>query len=103
MAQTIEEKREALIHKTFVMMFRILAIFGIPAAIAFFLGNHLDTTYNGGNHKYIFICLAVSFITSWVFMIRVYISITKEFAALKKEEQAANEIRQQEIKDKLNK
>lgn len=98
---TVEEKREALVHKTFMLMFRVLAIFGIPAAIAFFAGRYMDGTYNNGDDKFIFIFLGIAFVTSWILVIRMYRAITKEFAALRKEEEAEQAARQQNIQDKL--
>tara|TARA_Y100001970_G_C13758538_1_gene614566 strand:+ start:286 stop:561 length:276 start_codon:yes stop_codon:yes gene_type:complete len=82
----IAAKKEALVHKTFMLMFRILLIFGIPVAIAYFAGKEIDLRYQIRPYGTL-ACLFVSFSFSWVLVIRLYTKLNKEFAALEKEEE----------------
>jgi hypothetical protein len=97
---SVEQKREALVHKTFVLMFRILIIFAIPAIIAYFLGQWIDTTYDI-RPKGTLMVLPIAFITSWVLVIRIYQKLTKQFQALREEEAVEQEKRQKAIQKKL--
>lgn len=81
------QKREELTHKTFLMMFRVLVIFGIPAAAGYFIGKWIDTTYDIRPYGTLG-TLAVTFTFSWALVIRMYMKLTKEFAALRAEEEA---------------
>ncbi|MBT4941792.1 MAG: AtpZ/AtpI family protein [Candidatus Magasanikbacteria bacterium] len=78
-------KKEVLVHKTFMLMFRILLLFGIPVAIAYFAGKEIDLHYSIRPYGTL-ACLLASFIFSWVLVVRLYIKLNKEFAALAKEE-----------------
>ncbi len=83
---SIEKRREELTHKTFLMMFRILIIFGLPAIIAYFAGKWFDTTYNIRPNGTL-ATLAIAFITSWALTIRMYLKLDKAFKDLRKEEE----------------
>ena len=80
-------------------MFRILLIFGIPAAFAYFIGKWIDTTYEMRPYGTLAV-LAVAFISSWAMVIRIYKKLTKEFAALQKEEEKEREAYQKNLTDK---
>ena len=97
---TLEEQKEALVHKSFVLMFRILLIFGIPAAAAFFIGRWLDTTYDMRPYGSMAV-LAVAFILSWTLVIRMYKSMTKAFADLAQKEEAQKQEAQATIQKNL--
>ncbi len=86
----ISSKKEVLLHKTFMLMFRILLIFGIPVVIAYFSGKAIDLRYNIRPYGTL-ACLFASFVFSWVWVIRLYTKLNKEFAALEKEESEKGE------------
>ncbi|MBT3419159.1 MAG: AtpZ/AtpI family protein [Candidatus Magasanikbacteria bacterium] len=85
----IEERRQALTQKTFRLMLRVLFIFGIPAFIAYFLGDWVDTNYDVGSNGTL-ICLIVAFLLSWTLVIRMHMRLRREFQALDKEERDAS-------------
>jgi hypothetical protein len=99
--KTIEQKKEELTHKTFLLMFRILIIFGIPAIVGFFIGKYLDTTYDIRPYGTLGILLT-TFLFSWLLTIRMYINIRKEFKVLEAEEEKEIKRRQKDIQEKLN-
>jgi len=78
---SLSDKREALHQKTFLMMFRVLFYFGIPAAGAFFLGRYLDENYINKPFGSL-LALGLAFILSWTLVIRLYFSINKEYKDL---------------------
>lgn len=77
MEKTKEQRMADFQHKTFVLMFRILVIFGAPAAIAFFVGRHFDTTYDIRPYGSLAV-LAVAFVFSWFLIFRMYMKLEKE-------------------------
>ena len=97
----LEQKREELVHKTFTSMFKILIIFGIPAAIGFFVGSFVDAKYDIRPNGSVGV-LAVTFILSWIIMIRMYLNITKQFSALREQENAERNITQKMLKDNIS-
>jgi len=99
--KTLEQRKEELLHKTFMLMFRILVIFGIPAAAGYFLGQTIDQHFDIRPHG----TLAVLFCTfcfSWVLMIRMYVKLRNEFKELEKQEKEEMQKRQKEVLEKLN-
>ncbi len=72
-----QEKREAFRHKTFVLMLRLLFIFGIPAAAGYFIGNYLDVRFNMRPFGSV-LTLIATFILSWTLVIRMYLKLEKE-------------------------
>ena len=79
-SQKIEEAeklRERFRAKTFRMMLHIALIFGIPAALAAVVGTKIDAAQATGR-TWTLILLGVSFVVSWVLMIRMYIRLNKE-------------------------
>lgn len=81
----IEEKKQALVHKTFKSMFSILIIFALPAFIALFLGKFLQNKITV-NFNIIWPLLLGAFILSWFLIFRLYSKISQEFKDLEKEE-----------------
>ena len=98
--KTIEQKKEELTHKTFLLMFRILVIFGIPAIAGFFIGKYLDITYDIRPYGTLGVLLT-TFLFSWILTIRMYIKIRQEFKVLEAEEEKEMKKRQKEIQEKL--
>jgi F0F1-type ATP synthase assembly protein I len=86
----IEARKQALMHKTFVMMLQVLIVFGIPGLIALFVGKKIDGTY--GSHPYgILGASVVAMIFSWAIIIRMYKQLSNGFKQLKNEEEAEEE------------
>lgn len=83
---TLKNKREQLHHKAFMMMFKILVIFGIPAIVAFFAGRWIDTTYAMRPYGSV-LMIILAMILSWGLTIRLYIKLTREYKALEIEEE----------------
>lgn len=87
----VQKERDALTHKTFQLMIRVAIIFAIPAAVAYFVGKWIDTTYDVRPTGTL-IVLGISFVGSWAVVIRMYLKLDKEFRALReKEEQKESE------------
>jgi len=73
----IEQRKQALMSRTYRMMFLILAIFGVPAWVGYYLGQYLDETFMMYPYGSV-IALVAAFFTSWFVMIRIYKSLQKE-------------------------
>jgi len=86
MTNELEERREALNHKTFKMMLSIAIMFGVPAAIGFFIGKWIDTTYDMRPTGTL-LTLGATFIFSWLLVIRVYRNLTHEYRMLREMEE----------------
>lgn len=86
MEKSVHQKKEELLQKTFRMMFRILLTFGIPAGIAYGVGKWLDTTYDIRPYGTLAV-LAIAFVSSWALVIRMYLQMSKEAAAIQQEEE----------------
>ncbi len=99
MTKSVEQKKEELTHKTFVLMFRILLIFGIPAALAFFLGRWIDTTYDMRPYGTLGV-LVLAFASSWAWVIQIYRKLTREFQALREEEEKQRNDYQDNLTDR---
>lgn len=82
----IEQRKYALTHKTFLMMFHILWVVGIPAVGAYFGGRWLDTTYDMRPYGSV-IASVIALVISWSILIRMYKKITSEYRALRIEEE----------------
>ncbi len=67
-------------------MFKILIVFGVPAAIAFFAGRWADQTYDMRPYGSL-IALGIAFVVSWAITIRIYIKLDRAYKALNKQEQ----------------
>ena len=78
MTKEFEDKREALRHKTFTLMLRVLVIVGIPAFAAYFGGQWLDTTFDMRPTGSL-IAAAVGIVISWIFIIRIYNQLRREY------------------------
>ncbi|RJQ30359.1 hypothetical protein C4572_04310 [Candidatus Parcubacteria bacterium] len=76
---TLKGERERLIHKTFLHLFEIFFIFGIPAVIAFFVSQKLEPG-KGAN----IIIFVASFALSWVIMIVRFVQIDKKMKDIDK-------------------
>ncbi|EKD67300.1 MAG: hypothetical protein ACD_48C00486G0001 [uncultured bacterium] len=79
----LDQQQEVLRHKTFLLMFRILLIFGIPAVLAYFAGGWLDKSYDMRPYGSL-MALGVAIVTSWTITIRIYLKVDKEFRELRK-------------------
>lgn len=84
----LADRREALRHRTFIMMIQILVIFGVPAIGSYFAGAYLDTTFDMRPFGSL-IAIGVALIISWVITIRLYQNITQAFRALEADEDEA--------------
>ena|SRR3989344_5000246 len=77
--------RESYRHKTFLMMFEVLVIFGAPAVAAYFLGKYMELSK--AMH---FGILGTAFVISWAIMIARYKSISRKLkevnSVIKKEQ-----------------
>ncbi len=91
----LKARRERYRNKAFVMMLEVAVIFGLPAALAFFGGRALDRRYGGG-HKYLFILLAVAYISSWVIVFWRYRSLKRE---VERVDQAIKEAKKRQQSD----
>ena len=83
---SVEKRREALTHKTFILSLSVLGIFGVPAIIGFFVGRWVDVSYGVRPYGSMAV-LAVTFLFSWVLIIRLYLKLTKEFAKIREDEE----------------
>lgn len=84
-------------HKTFLMMFRILLIFGIPAAIAFFIGRWIDTRFDIRPYGSL-AALAIALISSWAAVIRMYLRMNRELRQIDEEEHTQREEKQKAMR-----
>jgi uncharacterized membrane protein (DUF485 family) len=75
------KKRDNHVHRLFYMMLEFFVIFGVPALIAFFLGDHLDNYFDSGRLWKI-VLLAIAFVISWIIVVIRVRKITKELKAL---------------------
>ncbi len=87
---TVQEDREALTQRTFKLMLQILVIFGVPAAIAFFVGRWIDSSYDIRPNGTLAM-LGISFVISWGITIVLYRKISRQFKELDRREQAEKE------------
>lgn len=72
-----EQRQDAFRAKTFRMMLGILGIFGIPVAIVFFVGRYLEQGSELSPEAWLGL-LAISFVFSWILIIRMYIRLERE-------------------------
>lgn len=83
---TLQQQQDTLIHKTFTIMIRVAIIFAIPAILAFFLGRYIDERFavrpNGT-----LIVLGITFVGSWITVIRMYLSIDRQFRVLREKQE----------------
>ncbi|MBT4153467.1 MAG: AtpZ/AtpI family protein [Candidatus Magasanikbacteria bacterium] len=87
----VRAKKEALMHKTFIMMLQVVVVFGVPAFVAYFAGAYLDQTYDMRPFGSIAMG-GLGFITSWVIIIQMYRKLAKDFRALDaREDELLNE------------
>lgn len=100
MSKETQKKREELLHRTWMSMLKILVIFGIPAAIGFFVGRWIDQTYDMRPYGTLAV-LAATFLFSWVLVIRMYQNLMREFRKLDEQEQKEKEEKQQQIQKDL--
>jgi len=97
----ISQEKDALMHKTWLLMIRIAFIFGIPAAIAYFVGKYIDTTYDMRPNGTLAV-LAVSFVFSWVLTIREYKKLSRAFRELEQREDAEKQAAQQKLQNEMD-
>lgn len=72
-----EQRQDAFRAKTFRLMLSILGIFGIPVAIVFMVGRYLEQGRELSSEAWLGL-LAISFIFSWILIIRMYIRLERE-------------------------
>jgi len=82
---SLDKEREELTHKTFMLMIKVAFIFGVPAALAFFVGRLLDNAYDIRPNGTL-VALAVSFVLSWIITIVVYRKMSRAFKDLERRE-----------------
>lgn len=80
-SHTTSSQRNILHHKAFLMMLEVAIWFLVPAFVGLFLGKHFDHTLDTGR-KYQFICLATTFIFSWVMVLWRVSHINRELKKL---------------------
>lgn len=90
--EEIRKKREQLTDKTFLMALQILAIFGVPAFVAYHVGGAVNEKTNIAPHGYT-IAFVVSFVFSWAIVIRMYRKVVAEFKKLDQQEAALMDAR----------
>lgn len=82
--KSFEERKQELWHKTFLMMFKILVVFGLPAVIAYFLGGWLDQKFSIEPYGTVGV-LAAAFIFSWAIVLKMYFNLSEEYKQLEQE------------------
>ncbi len=75
--KSIYQEREKYRQKAFFMMIEIAIIIALPAFIALFLGQYLDRD-NPSSKTFTIGLLFISFILSWIIIIRKYIKLNKK-------------------------
>lgn len=98
---SLKQEKQDFMHRMHMMMIKVLFIFGIPAGIAFFIGQWLDARFFDGSRKGSLLALMVSFVLSWLITLRMYSQIEKERLSLDAREAEEREQKQAEIKEKL--
>jgi hypothetical protein len=61
----LKEKREVIRRRAYLLMFEIFVIFGVPAGLAYFIGNYFINLYDLEKFVWIFF-LFPSFVLGWV-------------------------------------
>ncbi len=89
----IQEKKRELSHRVFIHMLEILAIFGIPAIGAYFVGSYVDQRYSIYPYGSV-LSGAVALTISWIITILIYKKIKQKYAELEQE--------QRDLEDKPN-
>jgi uncharacterized membrane protein len=82
--KNLKEKREYWRTKVFWLLLEIAFIFGIPAALGYFLGRFIQSKYGAGNDIFVLI-LGATFILSWVIVIIRYKQVKRNLDAVDKE------------------
>jgi membrane protein CcdC involved in cytochrome C biogenesis len=82
--QRLKNIREEFRAKAFRLVLEIAFIFGIPAALAFFIGGSLDERYETGKTIRLSL-LAFTFVFSWVIVIFKYKRISRELHKIDEE------------------
>lgn len=72
---TTQAKRDEYMNKTFRLMWQVLFIFGIPAAIAVLLGRWID---GEGERTVTIVLLVIAFVSSWAVIIKKYRALERE-------------------------
>lgn len=87
MLSDLLDQKKSLEKRTYQLMFKILVIFGVPAAIAYFVGQWLDHAQELEPYGSL-MALGVSFVFSWAVTIRLYITLDRERKELEAKEEA---------------
>jgi uncharacterized membrane protein (DUF485 family) len=82
--QHLHREREVFRTRLFYMMFEIALIFAIPAFTSLFVGRKLDQMFPGPV-SFLYVLLAVSFVSSWVVVVVMYRKASKTLTALNRE------------------
>lgn len=81
----ISKERNNLHFRIWMLMLRLIFIFGIPAGIGFFLGKYLDERFSI-RPKATVAVLTFTFILSWVITVFEYNKLTKKLKDLDEKE-----------------
>ncbi|MFW0837887.1 MAG: AtpZ/AtpI family protein [Candidatus Komeilibacteria bacterium] len=79
--QQNKKQIEKLRHQAFTMMLSIGVIIALPALVAFFVGRWLDNRQIT-DHTYTLIALGISFVLSWIIIIKKYNNYNKAVKAV---------------------
>ncbi len=101
MEENLQIAKEKVMNKMFYLMIKIAFIFLIPAILAYFLGSFLDGRFNNNERKFIFSCLFLAFIFSWIVVIYLYRKVFKELEDIKKKESEQIKNKQKELEEKI--
>lgn len=88
--KSFEERKQELWHRTFLMMLKILIVFGLPAVIAYFVGGWLDLRYGIEPYGTVGVLFS-AFILSWAVVLRMYFKLSEEYKKLEQESNQKNQ------------
>lgn len=91
MPSDLLDQKKSLERRTYQLMFKILIIFGAPAAIAFFLGQWIDARFQLDQLGSM-AALLCSFVFSWIITIRLYLMLEKERKEIEAQEASEQDI-----------
>ncbi len=97
---SVKRQKQDFMHRMHMMMFKILLIFGIPAGIAYGVGQWLDGKYFEGRNGSM-LALGVAFVLSWSITLYLYSKLEKERREIELKEEEEREQKQKEIQQKL--
>lgn len=98
----IENRRQKLMDKMWMLMIQIGFIFGVPAGIGFFVGKYIDSTYQVRPMGTVGV-LGLTFVLSWVITIKLYSKMNRELRDLDEEKRKEQEASQKRLHDEIEK